>query len=165
MVLIVPNSIPGYLSDIMVKFHIETNIEMPVEVVIRLFNNRNLLPGWQPGLISSEPLADKDGKKRYKLIYQLGRRKLPMTETIIETDSSGFYKVVYTLKGIVNNVEYNFSSTGPDSTKWIVTHTFHFKGLMKLIGPFMRGGLEQQSNTIMKNFKSFAERYADKKTA
>jgi hypothetical protein len=73
--------------------------------------------------------------------------------------------VVYTLKGIVNNVEYNFSSTGPDSTKWIVTHTFHFKGLMKLIGPFMRGGLEQQSNTIMKNFKSFAERYADKKTA
>ena len=145
----------------MIKFTLDIRIEKPLNTTIRLFNDRDLLSKWQPGLLSSEAVPNKGGLKKYKLIYQIGRRKLPMIESRLKMDLPEQSEVEYTLKGITNTVKNTFSSPGPESTRWISEYEFRFKGLMKLIGPFMRSGLEQQSKTIMKNFKRFAEQYKD----
>ena len=142
----------------MIKFSLETKIDQPLDEVIRLFSNRDLLVKWQPGLVSSEQIENKNGHQRYKLIYQLGRRKMTMTETIINNALPEHYDVNYQLKGVFNSVNNTFKSDGPNSTKWVSFYEFRFRGLMKLIALFMKSGFEQQSKMIMHNFKAFAER-------
>lgn len=133
-------------------------IDKPVDAVFDLFRDRQLMFSWQPGLISSEEVKAKNGNKTYKLFLKIGRRTLPMTE-IVERDLFPHYHVRYELKGVVNTVKNTFSPTPSGSTLWISVSTFRFKGLMKLIAPFMHSGLEQQSKIIMHNFKNFVSKH------
>lgn len=142
----------------MLKFHFETEIKKPVEEVISLFSNRELMPQWQPGLVDDEAIAAGDGSSYHKLTYKTGRRNLVMKETILR-NKGPHYDVHYELKGIRNSVHNTFKANGPGRTIWTSDVTFRFKGLMKLIGRFMKSGLEQQSMIIMKNFKTFAEHH------
>ena len=87
----------------------------------------------------------------------LGRRNMIMTETILKNEFPE-YHAVYELKGIKNEVHNRFEKSGQDSTIWIYSTQFKFKGIMMLVGLFMRSGLEQQSKMIMKNFKTFVEK-------
>ena len=129
-----------------------------MEEVISLFSNRELMPRWQPGLVDDEAITTGDGHLHHKLTYKTGRRNLVMKETLLRKKGP-HYDVHYELKGIRNSVRNTFKAHGPDRTIWTSDVTFRFKGLMKLIGRFMKSGLEQQSMIIMKNFKVFAEHH------
>lgn len=142
----------------MLKFHFETEIKKPVDEVISLFSNRELMPRWQPGLLRDETNTARDGSSHRKLTYKTGRRNLVMKETILRKKGP-HYDVHYELKGIRNSVHNTFKANGTDRTIWTSDVTFRFKGLMKLIGHFMKSGLEKQSMMIMKNFKAFAEHH------
>ena len=142
----------------MLKFHFETEIRKPVDEVISLYSNRELMSRWQPGLLHDEASIAKDGTSYHKLTYKTGRRNLVMRETILR-QRGPHYDMHYELKGIRNTVHNTFKPNGPDRTIWTSDVTFRFKGLMKLIGRFMKSGLEKQSMIIMKNFKAFAEHY------
>ncbi|MEO5907044.1 MAG: SRPBCC family protein [Saprospiraceae bacterium] len=141
----------------MLKYNLETEIEKPLDQVIRLFTNRSLLPKWQPGLVSDEIQISQEDLKTYKLTYQVGRRKLSMTETIT-CEVRNQYNATYKLKGVVNHVRHHFESIDALRTTWRSEQEFRFKGLMKLISLFMRSGFENQSRMIMNNFKQFAEK-------
>lgn len=141
----------------MIKFRIETEIKKPVQEVYSTFINRNLMTKWQPGLISDEAVEDKKGKKRFEMKLNLGRRTMTMTETILENEFPE-YHALYELKGIKNEVHNKFERSGQDSTTWIYSTEFRFKGIMMLVSLWMRSGLEQQSKLIMKNFKTFIEK-------
>ena len=139
------------------KFKLDIEIERPVNDVYSMFINRSLQPKWQPGLLEDEPIDDHPGKEHYSMLYRIGNRSMKMTETIIKK-SFPQYDAHYKLKGIRNAVQHTFREAGPNTTRWTSVNEFRFVGLMKLIGPFMRSGLEQQSRIIMKNFKTFAEK-------
>jgi len=141
----------------MIRFRIEVEIKKPVQEVYSIFINRERMPEWQPGLISDEAIEDKNGRKRYEMRLDLGRRRMTMTETILKNEFPEYHSL-YELKGIRNEVHNNFEKMGQHSTKWMYTTEFRFKGIMMLVGLFMRSGLEQQSKLIMKNFKAFAEK-------
>jgi uncharacterized protein YndB with AHSA1/START domain len=140
------------------RIHHEIEINKPVEAVFDLFRDRQLMSRWQPGLVSSEEAKQKGGNKTFKNYLKIGRRTMPVTE-IIQKDMFPNYNVIYELKGIVNKVENTFHATPSGSTRWESVSTFRFKGLMKIIAPFMRSGLEQQSRIIMQNFKNFVHKY------
>lgn len=141
----------------MIRFYLKEEIQKPAHEVFRLIKDRGLMHRWQPGLLSDEAIEKKEGRDRYKLIFKIGRRNIIMTETILK-DKFPEYEVMYDLKGIRNIVRNKFEASGQNTTLWKSDASFQFKGIMKLVGNFMRSGLEQQTRIIMKNFKNFAER-------
>jgi len=142
---------------VMLKFHLQTQIQKPVEEVVRLYKSRQLMPQWQPGLLTDESAADKRGNPIHRLTYRIGNRNMIMTERILKSTSRG-HDVVYEMKGVWNAVHSSFTPQPDGSTLWTSDISFRFKWIMKLIAPFMRKGFQKQSEIIMKNFKNFAER-------
>ena len=142
------------------KFEIE--ISKPLDQVIKLFSNRDHLPKWQHGLLSEEPLPLLDGQRSYKLTFQLGRRKMKMTETIIRDALPAHYDIQYKMKGVKHSIQNSFSAVNDNKTKWISEVEYRFTGLMNLIARFMKSGFEQQSRALMYSFKTFAEGYGKK---
>ena len=138
------------------NFHLETEIERPIDAVIHLFANRDLLKKWQPGLISSEFMESKPNLK-YRLTFQLGRRKMSMMETITRNELPQHFDGYYEMKGMRNEVHNSFVSAGLNRTRWIADVEYSFKGIMALIAPFMKENFRKQSVILMKNFKGFAE--------
>ena len=139
------------------KLHFTQEIEInaPLQDVIRLFADRDHLAKWQPGLISSEQLESSPPK--YKHLFQFGRRKMNMTETITRHELPKHFDGYYEMKGVKNIVQNSFEKKDEQHTKWTCTNTFHFKGLMNLIAPFMKDNFRHQSWIIMKNFKGYCE--------
>jgi len=138
------------------NFHVETEIERPLEAVIRLFANREHLPKWQPGLTSSEFMESKPYLK-YRLRFQLGRRKMSMMETITRNELPEHFDGYYEMKGMKMEIQNSFTSVGLNRTRWTSDVEYRFKGLMALIAPFMKENFRKQSVILMKNFKGFAE--------
>ena len=132
-------------------------IHKPVGYVVDLYIDRNQLSKWQRGLLSSEPIPEKEGYKKYKLTFQLGKRKMFITETILRQDLPQYYDVQYKMKGAQHVVKNSFVAENSSSTKWIYDVEFTFKGLMNLIARFMKSDFDKQSRILMDNFKGFAE--------
>ena len=138
------------------NFHLETEIDRPLEAVIRLFANREHLPKWQPGLVSSEFMESKPYLK-YRLRFELGRRKMSMMETITRNELPRHFDGFYEMKGMRTDVQNTFTSVGLNRTQWTSDVEYSFKGFMALIAPFMKENFRKQSLILMKNFKGFAE--------
>ena len=141
----------------MYTFYLKTIIPQPVDTVFSLYTDREKISKWQPGFIREEITEDKKGRMRFIQTFRIGNRNMVITESILR-HSFPSYDVEYRLKGIVNRVHNTFQAHGPDKTIWTSEITFRFRWLMKLIGPFMKKGLEKQSKMIMDNFKNYAER-------
>ncbi len=140
-------------------YRYEIEIKRPLDEVVRLFSNRDLLLKWQRGLLYIEPLVTSDGKKQYLLMYKLGRRKMKMTETILKDALPENYDVNFKVKGAQHTAYNSFSATDRNTTKWTSEVEFSFSGLMNLLARFMISGFEQQTLMYMKSFKGFAENY------
>ncbi len=143
----------------MIEFSLNTEIQCPIQEVVRKFTDRSLFPLWQPGLVSSEKITDTS-KRQYKLVFQFGRRKMIMTETIEQDQLPEEYICSYEMKGIFNRVQHRFEDSGHGTTRWKCTHEFRFKGVMNLVVRFMYVDFHKQSQIIMNNFKRFAEQGA-----
>lgn len=142
----------------MINFELDTEIHAPLQLVIKLFEDRSQLSSWQQGFISDENIGDMKGKETYKLVYKAGNRNISLTESIVHSNLPERYEVIYRMKGMKNTVIHRFSSKGDSVTLWEAHHTISFRWLMVLIGPRMRLGLEQQSRLLMQHFRKFAER-------
>lgn len=141
------------------QYTTEITIDLPRERVIELFDNPENLPKWQPGLVSFEPLSGTTGQPgaRSKLIYDMGKRRIEMIETITRRDLPDAFDGTYETKGVYNEIQNRFTDLGNGQTKWVSHTTFRFTGLMKLMGWFMAGAFKRQSYKFMEQFKSFAE--------
>ncbi|MEP6794876.1 MAG: SRPBCC family protein, partial [Saprospiraceae bacterium] len=98
------------------NYRYELEIKRPLDEVIRLFSNRDLLPKWQRGLLYIEPLATSDGKKQYMLMYKLGRRKMKMTETILKDALPENYDVNFKVKGAQHTAYNSFFAADRNTT-------------------------------------------------
>ncbi len=137
----------------------EVVIELPRERVIALFDSVENLGKWQEGLVSHEQISGEPGQPgaKMRLLYEMGRRRVDMIETIITRDLPDEFSGTYDASGVHNIVRNTFHADG-DRTRWRLDCEFQFSGLMRLTALFLReSGFRKQTRRMMENFKRFAE--------
>lgn len=144
------------------KYKLEIEIDLPRSKVIELFDNPDNLKLWQPGFISMEYISGTQGEvgAKYRLNYQMGKRKVEMIETITAKNLPDNFSGTYEAKNVWNHIQNNFYEVGPAKTKWVTENEFRVKGFMKLMVFFMPGAFKKQSFEYMRLFKEFAENAA-----
>lgn len=141
------------------RYELEIVVNLPRSRVIELFDDPDNLAKWQPGMRSYQHLSGEPGQPgaKARLEYDEGGRKVELIETILRRDLPEAFNGYYEGPGVKNWIRNRFVEEGPDQTRWIVDTEFAFSGLMKIMAPFMRGGMAKQTQTFMHNFEAFAE--------
>ena len=142
------------------KYTTEIIVELPLEEVIKKFDNTENMKHWQRGLIAAEHISGTPGEfgAKMKLIYKMGKRHLELLETITHRNLPHEFHGTYTTKGMHNIQENYFESTPNGHTKWTSKSEFMPLGFtMKLLTGVMPSAFKKQSLQYMKDFKNFAE--------
>jgi hypothetical protein len=145
------------------KFSVSIDIDLPRDDVIALFDNPENLPKWQKGLQSFEPISGTPGEPgaRSRLVFQMGDRRIEMTETVTKRNLPDEFNGTYDTEGVFSVVNNRFESVGPNKTKWVSENEIRFSGYMKVLGLLMKGTFSKHSLQFMQDFKAFAERGVD----
>lgn len=144
------------------KYSTDIIIALPRQEVVALFDSAENLAHWQDGFVSMTPLSDTPtapGAKA-KLVYQMGKRRIEMVETIETYNFPDEFTATYEAKGVWNRNANFFEEIDPGQTRWRQESEFRFTGFMKIIGWIMPGAFPKQSNKFMQDFKAFAEQGA-----
>lgn len=143
------------------EFSQEIIINKPLTKVIELFDSFENLKEWMPDLESYQHLEGISGQPgaKTRLVYQMGKRRLEMIETILERNLPESFVGQYETKGVLNKIQNSFSAIDDDSSRWVTHNEFIFSGfMMKLMSLFMGKAIKKQSYTFMENFKQFVEK-------
>jgi hypothetical protein len=141
------------------KYETEIVIEKPIGEVMEIFKNPDYLRSWQRGLKQTKLLKGESGKKgaKRKLDINLEGRNITMIETIVKCDLPTHWHAKYTSQGMVS-YQYNFfEAVSEEQTFWKTTSEFKFSGFMRIVGRVLPGIFKKRSETVMKDFKKFAE--------
>ena len=143
------------------KYTTEIIIELPRDVCIKKLDNADNMKHWQPGLTSWEMISGKSGEDGAKmcLLYDMGKRKVELVETIIKNSFPSEFHTTYETKGMLNIQHNHFEETAEGHTKWISHSEFQFSSFfMKLMGFLMPSAFKKESAKYLLNFKNFAEK-------
>lgn len=142
------------------KYTTSIVIDLPREEMIKKLDNADNMKHWQRGLVSVEHLEGIPGNigAKMKMKYELGKRKMELTETITKRNFPDEFHATYHTKG-VHNIQENYFEALPDGkTKWRSETEFQFSGfMMRMMGLLMPGAFKKQSLKYMQDFKAFAE--------
>ncbi len=125
-----------------------------------LFKNPDNLKCWQRGLKTTKLLkgtSGEEGAKR-KLNINLEGRDITMIETITKCDLPHHWHAKYTSQGLVSYQQNYFEAMTEHQTYWKTTSEFKFSGFMSIVGKLLPGLFKKRSETVMKDFKAFAEK-------
>ena len=145
------------------KYTVSIDLELPREKIVALFGDPQNMPKWQEGLQSFEPLEGRPGQPgaRSRLVFQMGKRRIEMVETITERDLPEVFSGTYDTKGVHNVVRNRFVELSPQRTRWESENEFRFQGAMRIIGLLFGSSFPKQSLKYMQDFKAFAEEGRD----
>jgi len=142
------------------RYSTEVIIDLPMDQVLPLFDNADNLSKWMKGLVYFETIEGEAGQVGAKSImrFELGKRKMEMTETILKHDLPQEYLCSYEAPGTYNEVKIHFEEIDKTHTKYVAEHFFKFESwAMKLMGALMPGMFKKQSLQYSNDFKAFAE--------
>ncbi len=141
------------------KYSVSVEINKPIEEVVALFDNQDNYKHWMEGLLSVTLIEGNPGRiaTKTEFRFKMGKREMTMTETVLESDLPGRYKVQYEADGVFNTVASSFEDLGNSTTKCTTESEFQFKGFMKVIAFLMPGSFKKQSLKYLTDFKKFAE--------
>lgn len=143
------------------KYTVETLIELPLDEVIKKFDNTENMKHWQRGLISVEHLSGTPGEvgAKMKMNYQLGKRKMELIETITYKNLPNEFHGTYDTKGMHNIQENYFSETEEGFTLWTSKNEFLATNFtLRIMTLLMPGAFKKQSKVYLTDFKNFAEK-------
>lgn len=143
------------------KYVVDTVIDLPVGEVISKFDDAGNLQEWMEGLLSFEPISGTPGEigAKSKLIFQMGKKKIEMIETITVKNLPHEFGGTYEADGVFNTVMNRFESVGNEQTRMTQECEFEFTNLMmKVMGFFIPGAFKSHTRKHMDAFKAFAER-------
>lgn len=142
----------------------QVDINLPVDKVIKLFDDPANLKHWQPGFISMEPINGTPGHEgaKSKLEYQMGKRRIEMIETIEKRNLPDEFSGTYEAKGVFNRVVNRFIPVSENKTRYVAENEFQFSGFMKIMGWIMPGAFKKQSQKYLDMFKEFAENHPER---
>ena len=148
----------------MKPYTVEIEINLPRDRVIELFDNPDNLFKWQTGLQSFEHLSGEPGQPgaRSRLVYQNGKHRIELIETVTERKLPEEFNGTYEWKGGTNTLRNRFVALGPSRTKWESTCEYQFSSFMlKMMGFFAPGMFRKQNLKFLQNFKEFCEHGRD----
>ena len=141
------------------RYESEIIINLPRTRVIELFDSFDNLKKWQEGLISYDHLSGEPGQPgaKTRLLYNMGRRRMEMIETIIERNLPDEFSATYDASGVHNIVRNNFYDEG-EQTRWVLDSDFQFRSYMRIVSLFIpNSSFRNQTRSSMESFKRFAE--------
>lgn len=141
------------------KYSVNIAINKPLKEVIRVFENPDDMKKWMKGLIKFEPLDEEYGKPGSKtlMVFEMGKRKMKMVETIISNDLPKDFTASYNAKNVFNIVRNTFEEIDTVTTKYTSNQEFQFSGLLKIMSFFMAPAFKKQSFQYLKDFKAYVE--------
>jgi len=147
----------------MKPYTVAVEIDLPRERVIELFDDAENLPKWQTGLQSFEHLSGEPGQPgaRSKLVFQHGKHRIELIETITRRDLPDTFDGTYEWSGGSNTLQNRFIELGPDRTRWESTCSYRLRGMMRLMGLLAPGSFRKQNMAFLQNFKAFCEEGRD----
>ena len=141
------------------RYKTEVIINLPRDRVIELFDSFENLAKWQEGLISHDHISGEPGQPgaKTRLVYQMGKRRTEMIETILVRELPDEFSGTYDATGVHNIVRNHFYDEGA-TTRWVLDSDFQFSGYMRIMSLFMPGSMfKKQTRKTMEDFKRFAE--------
>lgn len=141
------------------EYTCEIDIDLPRSRVIELFDDPDNLPKWQDGLKSFTHKSGDVGQAGAKsdIVFQMGKRRVDMVETIETRNLPDEFTGIYTAKGMWNR-NANFFTENAGKTRWRQDNEFRCSGfMMRAMAFFMPGMFKKQSMKFMVAFKNFAE--------
>ncbi|MDF1576212.1 MAG: SRPBCC family protein [Bacteroidales bacterium] len=141
------------------RYTCEILIHKPRAELIELFSNTENLSKWQPGFLSLTHLDGKPGEEgaRSELVYESRKGDLVLTECILKKNFPEQFHMTYKSRGVNNRVENWFTEKEPGVTLWQTVNSFRFRGMMRLMAPFMKQAFIHNTMLHMDRFKLFAE--------
>ena len=141
------------------RYTCEVIIDKGIDEVISLFDSFDNMKKWQPELQTIEHLSGESGQPgaKTRLVYQHGKRKTEMIETVLVRNLPEEFSGTYETKGVLNNLKNSFHDLDDGSTKWVCETEFIFSGLMKYVAWMMKGSFKKMTQKFMDQFKAFAE--------
>ena len=142
------------------KYTVEIEINLPREKVIELFDSTENMKKWQCDLVSFTHKSGEPGQVGAisELVYQMGKRRIDVVETITKRDLPDEFFGTYEAKGVWNEIKNYFSNKDENTTIWKLESEFVGKGFMKIMMALMPGAFKKQTLKFMNNFKEFAEK-------
>lgn len=143
------------------KYIVDTVIDKPLDNVIANFDDSEKLKQWMEGLLSFDHLEGTPGEvgAKSKLVFQMGKKKIEMIETVTVKDLPRAFGGTYEADGVLNTVINRFESVGNNQTRMTQECEFEFTNLMmKVMGFFIPGAFKGQTRKHLAAFKAFAEK-------
>lgn len=142
------------------KYTISNIIDKPIKIVSAKFMEPDGALEWMEGLQKIERLSDKPyevgAKSRFHSLHK--NKKFVIDETILEQNMPNQIKFGFTSPMGYNEVEMVFEELNDNCTKQINNSYFQLKGIMKFLGPLMKGVFKKQSMKYLNAFKEYAEK-------
>ena len=140
-------------------YTVDIEIDLPRSRVVELFEDPEFAHEWMEGLVAIRPTEGSPGQEGSKaeIEFQMGKRNVKMTETIIHRNLPDTFVTTYELPGVYNQVRSQFIELDDQKTKWISENEFQFRGMMRVIGWFMKSVFPKQSMKYLEDFKRAAE--------
>ena len=144
------------------KFASEVEINLPIDVVTKLFIDPKNLQQWMDGLEGFEQLTGKNRElgSTGLMILSLAGRNIEMIETITVNNLPHEFSGTYITKGINDTAKNLFEDLGNNRTKYTAEHEIVFSGMIKLIAGVVSNQFKKQSDIYLQDFKKFAEKQA-----
>jgi uncharacterized membrane protein len=141
------------------KFTVSIEINKPIDEVVNKFDNPENMLKWMEGLTSFEHISGVPGEigAKSKLVFEIGKRKMELIETITNKNLPYEFFGTYEAKGIFNIIEVRFKKIDETTTLYESTQNFKLSGFMKIMGFIMPNAFKKQSLKYLEDFKIFAE--------
>lgn len=142
------------------RYTVSIDINAPLDEVIKRFDDPEKMKEWMAGLVSFEAIEGTPGQPgaKSKLVFQMGKRRIEMIETITERDLPRVFSGYYEANGVYNEVRNFFVAKDANTTTYSTEQLFNFKGGMKIIGWLFPKAFRKQSMKYLQDFKTFVER-------
>lgn len=144
------------------KFTCSVIVNRPIKEVVNLFRDPNNLKEYQDGFIKKELISGVEGEvdAKAKMYYEMGKRDMVITETIIVNNLPEEFLGSYHHKHMDNTMRCNFVDLGNNKTQYNTEIDYTaFRGFAPRVMAFLFPGMfKKQVQKWLDNFKEFAEK-------
>ena len=141
------------------RYVLELEINLPRSDVVALLYDPTHLQQWQPNLISVEYISGtvlQVGAKSRR-VYMVGRQAEEQIETVLVNDLPHVFSASYESAGLWNRIDHQLVEVSPQVTKWRYASRIRSTGFVQVKSFLLTGRFREQSETMMQQFKHFAE--------
>jgi hypothetical protein len=144
--------------------HIKGSIEIekPREEVVRYFKDPQYLGEYQDGFVKKDLLSGRVGQEGSvsKMYYESGKRKMELTETILDNRLPDYFESHYHHKHMDNFMRCTFIPLDKDKTRY--EYEFEYTRINwvmpRLMAILFPGVYRKQGEKWMRQFKEFVEK-------